>query len=79
MPRTPLNLCPADSKGLLLGNRDEPLSGLGNVQAGKVAEFLLEMKVSPASWCRALAPECILMNPGQLPCPGFGPRNFVRP
>jgi hypothetical protein len=25
--------------------RDEPLSGLGNVQAGKVAEFLLDMKV----------------------------------
>jgi hypothetical protein len=35
----------ADSKGLLLGNRDEPLSGLGNVQAGKVAEFLLDMQV----------------------------------
>jgi bisphosphoglycerate-dependent phosphoglycerate mutase len=35
----------ADAKGLLLGSRDEPLSGLGNVQAGKVAEFLLDMKV----------------------------------
>jgi hypothetical protein len=34
-----------DSKGLILGNRDEPLSGLGNVQASKVAEFLLDMKV----------------------------------
>jgi broad specificity phosphatase PhoE len=35
----------ADSRGLLLGSRDEPLSGLGSVQAGKVAEFLLDMKV----------------------------------
>jgi hypothetical protein len=38
----------ADAKGLLLGSRDEPLSGLGNVQAGKVAEFLLDMKVRHA-------------------------------
>lgn len=38
-------VCSADSKGLILGNRDEPLSGLGNVQASKVAEFLLDMKV----------------------------------
>jgi len=40
-----------DSKGLLLGNRDEALSGLGNVQAGKVAEFLLEMKVRVIRYC----------------------------
>ncbi|KAF6263231.1 phosphoglycerate mutase-like protein [Scenedesmus sp. NREL 46B-D3] len=50
----------ADAKGLLLGSRDEPLNGLGNVQAGKVAEFLLDMKVhsvmtSPARRCLSTA------------------------
>jgi probable phosphoglycerate mutase len=52
--------CCVDSKGLILGNRDEPLSGLGNVQASKVAEFLLDMKVhsvvtAPARRCLSTA------------------------
>jgi broad specificity phosphatase PhoE len=44
----------ADAKGLLLGSRDEPLSGLGNVQAGKVAEFLLDMKVGCVLHCHVI-------------------------
>jgi broad specificity phosphatase PhoE len=42
----------ADAKGLLLGSRDEPLSGAGNVQAGKVAEFLLDMKVGSVTFLK---------------------------
>lgn len=51
----------ADSRGLLLGSRDEPLSGLGNVQAGKVAEFLLDMKVGKG------AGSCFKF-PSEVPC-----------
>lgn len=50
---------PADSRGLLLGNRDEPLSGLGNVQAGKVAEFLLEMKVGASTVQQLVGTPCV--------------------
>lgn len=32
--------------GILLGMSDEKLSSLGTVQAGKAAEFLMDMKVS---------------------------------
>jgi hypothetical protein len=44
---------------LLLGNRDEPLSGLGNVQAGKVAEFLLEMKVGASTVQQLVGTPCV--------------------
>ncbi|KAI8464921.1 MAG: phosphoglycerate mutase-like protein [Monoraphidium minutum] len=46
--------------GLLLGSRDEPLSPLGVVQAGKVAEFMMSLQIdsiltSPARRCAATA------------------------
>jgi len=46
--------------GLLLGSSDEPLSALGTVQAGKVAELMMDLGVdalltSPARRCTATA------------------------
>lgn len=35
----------ADSKGLLLGSPDGPLSGLGTVQVGTLAEVVLDLQV----------------------------------